>query len=98
MNFPLVFHPDVQGEVDEAYRWYEQQRTGLGDDLLAALDAVLLRLQTMPQVHAPIYDEVRRAFLTRFPYAVYYRIHADRVEVIAVQHTRRDPYSWQVRV
>jgi plasmid stabilization system protein ParE len=98
MNFPLVFHRDVQGEVDEAYRWYEQQRTGLGDDFLAAVDAVLHRLQTMPQVHAPIYAEVRRTLLTRFPYAAFYRIHSDRVEVIAVQHTRRDPHSWQVRV
>ena len=26
------------------------------------------------------------------------RAHADRVEVIAVQHSRRDPARWQARV
>jgi hypothetical protein len=35
MSLPVVFHPDVQGEIDKAYRWYEQQRAGLGDDFLA---------------------------------------------------------------
>jgi plasmid stabilization system protein ParE len=98
MNFPLAFHPDVQDEVDEAYKWYEQQRAGLGDDFLAALDVVFHRLETMPQVHAMIYRDVRRSLLSRFPYAAYYRIHADRVEIIAVQHMRRDPTSWQSRV
>jgi plasmid stabilization system protein ParE len=94
---PLVFHPDVQGEVDDAYRWYEQQRAGLGDDFLAAIEEVFNRLRTTPAVHQVVYQDVRRALPRRFPYAVYYRIHADRVEVIAVQHTRRNPQDWQSR-
>jgi plasmid stabilization system protein ParE len=98
MTFPLVFHPDVRGEVDEAYRWYEQQRAGLGDDFLAALDDVFARLQQTPEAHQIIYRDVRRALLRRFPYSVYYRVHPDRVEIIAVQHSRRDPARWQIRV
>jgi plasmid stabilization system protein ParE len=98
MSFALVFHPDVQAEIDEAHRWYEQQRTGLGDDFLAALEEVFQRLQQTPQVHQVVYRDVRRDLPRRFPYAVYYRLHADRVEVIAVQHTRRDPAHWQSRV
>ncbi len=97
MNYPLVFHPDVQGEIDEAYRWYEQQQQGLGDDFLAALETVFHRLQTMPLGHQVIYRDVRRGLARRFPYAVYYRVHADRVEVIAVHHCRRNPSDWQAR-
>lgn len=98
MSFPLAFHPDVQAEVDEAYDWYERQRPGLGADFLRALDEVFLRLSATPQVHAVIHQNVRRALPRRFPYGVYYRVLAGRVEVIAVQHTRRDPSSWQSRV
>jgi len=98
MSLPLVFHPDVQREVDEAYRWYEQKRSGLGDDFLAAIEEVFNRLRAMPVIHQVIYRDVRRSLPRRFPYAVYYRIHADRVEVIAVQHTSRDPSGWQSRV
>ena len=97
MSLPLAFHPDVHDEVDEAYRWYEQQRVGLGDAFLAALDEVFAQLQQTPEAHQVIYREVRRALPRRFPYGVYYRVHADRVEVIAVQHSRRDPSHWQSR-
>jgi hypothetical protein len=41
--------------------------------------------------------DIREAPLTRFPYAVYYRALADRIRVLAVYHTARDPSGWQSR-
>jgi plasmid stabilization system protein ParE len=98
MSLPLVFHPAVQGEIDDAYGWYEQQQAGLGQDFLAALDEVFNRLQQTPEAHQVIYKDLRRALPRRFPYGIYYRVHADRVEAITVQHSRRDPADWQSRV
>ena len=98
MSLPLVFHPEVQAEVDDAYRWYEQQRPGLGDDFLAALEVVYRRLEQTPKMHQMIYQDVRRALMRRFPYGIFYRVQIDRVEVIAVQDCRRDPARWQSRV
>jgi plasmid stabilization system protein ParE len=97
MSFPLVFHPAVQDEIEEAYRWYEQHQTGLGQEFLRALDEVFNRLRQTPGAHQLIYKNVRRALPRRFPYSVFYRILADRVEVIAVQHSRRDRARWQSR-
>lgn len=98
MSLPLAFHPDVQGEVDAVHDWYEKQRVGLGADFLRALDDVFLQLSATPMVHGMIYQDVRLALPRRFPYGVYFRVLANRVEVIAVQHSRRDPSSWQSRV
>jgi plasmid stabilization system protein ParE len=98
MSLPLAFHPDVHADVDGAYRWYEQQRAGLGDDFLAAIEEVFRRIENTPEVHQTIYQDVRRGLPRRFPYGVYYRVHADRVEVIAVYHSRRDPKGWQSRI
>lgn len=98
MSLPLVFHPDVRGEIDDAYRWYERRRAGLGDDFLVALEEVFRRIEQMPTLHQIVWQDVRRALPRRFPYSVFYRVHPDRVEVIAVQHSRRDPSQWQARV
>jgi plasmid stabilization system protein ParE len=97
MSLPLTFHPSVQGEVDDAYRWYEQQRPGLGDDFLAAVEEVFARIAATPGMHRAVFRDVRRGLTRRFPYGVYYRVHPDRVEVIAVYHTSRDPSGWQAR-
>jgi toxin ParE1/3/4 len=98
MTLPLVFHSDVQPEVDEAYEWYEQQRAGLGDDFLAAIEVVFERISRLPELHQVVFQDVRRGLPKRFPYGVFYRVHADRVEVIAVYHSSRDPRGWQSRV
>jgi len=99
MRLPLVFYPAVRPEIDDAYRWYHAKDPGRGDDFLAALDVAFDLLERMPQVHQIIHSSgVRRAKLKVYPYVIYYRLLAERVEVIAVQHGRRDPSHWQSRV
>ncbi len=98
MSRPLVFPPEAHDDINDTYRWYERQRSGLGDDFLDALEDVFRRLRTNPEVHPVISHGVRRALIRRFPYKVFYRVHADRVEILAVHHGRRDPKAWQDRV
>lgn len=38
--------------------------------------------------------ETWEGLLNRFPYALYYRVLVDRIRVLAVYHTARDP-SWR---
>ena len=95
MSLRLVFQAGVCNEIDQAYHWYEGQREGLGEEFLAEVQRVLDRIEENPEIHAPIYQTVRHVSVRRFPYAVYYRIEAARIAVIAVHHSKRDPRSWQ---
>lgn len=97
MSLPLVFQEGVRGEIDEAYAWYEEQRRGLGEEFLTEVQSVLDRIEQNPEIHAPIYQTVRYARVKRFAYAVYYRLETDRIVVIAVHHSKRDPKRWQSR-
>ncbi|MDQ2730594.1 MAG: type II toxin-antitoxin system RelE/ParE family toxin, partial [Armatimonadota bacterium] len=78
--------------------WYERQKLRLGDDFLDAVEEVTAQICEMPEIGYAIYRNVRRILLRKFPYCVYYRVITDRVEVLAVQHTRRDPEAWMTRV
>lgn len=97
MSLPLVFHREARDELHEAYRWYEERRAGLGEEFLAAVRDVLNRVQAHPEIYAQVYQDVRRGVTRRFPYAIYYRVRPERVEVLAVFHGRRDPRGWQER-
>ena len=66
MSFSLAFHPDVYADVDDAFRWYEQLRIGLGDEFLAALEIVYHRLEQTPLMHQVIYQDVRRSPFAAF--------------------------------
>ncbi len=97
MNYVLVFRPEVREELDEAYNWYENQQTGLGDDFVNCIDDILNLICQMPESYPIVYRDIRRSVVRRFPYAVYYRIVSSRVIVTAIFHSRRDPKYWKIR-
>jgi plasmid stabilization system protein ParE len=97
VSLALDFHPAVRDEIDDAHDWYEQRQPGLGGDFLNELERVLAEITANPARYGFADGDIREGLLTRFPYAVYYRVLADRVRVLAVYHTARDPSRWQSR-
>ena len=97
VKYRLLVRRRAKTDVRSAARWYELQRPGLGREFVAEVDAALNRVAENPLRYQVLYRGVCRAIVHRFPYGVFYRIHPDRVEVIAVHHHRRDPSRWQSR-
>jgi plasmid stabilization system protein ParE len=97
MNLPVILSPAADREFETAAEWYEEQRTGLGVRFVTAVQDALDRIGQMPELHAVVYRDLRRARVAKFPYNIYYRVLADRVEVLAVVHGRRNPSVWQSR-
>ena len=97
MSLPITLHRAVQREIDEAARWYEDQRAGLGRDFLDAIDQVMSDITVNPARFGFAKADVREGAIQRFSYVIYYRVLPDRIRVLAVQHTARDPASWASR-
>jgi plasmid stabilization system protein ParE len=97
VSLPVVLRDEAQAEFDEAFDYYEAQQAGLGVDFLTRVQRVFDRIAANPLMHGVVLSDIRKAVVSRFPYCVFYRPHADRIEVIAVFHSRRDPSIWQGR-
>lgn len=91
MSLPVVFRPAAQSDLLEARDWYDRQQPGLGDAFSAEINAAMSRVAAMPEMFAVRWQDVRACRPRRFPYLIYYRALADRVEVLAVLHASRDP-------
>ena len=94
MALPVVYRHKVGRDLAGTYGWYEDQRSGLGDEFLAAVDATFDAIERIPEMFRRVHGEVRRANLSRFPYAVFFRIDPKSVVVLSVLHTARDPRLW----
>lgn len=74
---------EAQAELAGATRWFEQRRTGLGEDLLAAISHTLSLIADRPDVGRPVPGigraDAKRLLLPRFPYQVIYRAHAENI-------------------
>lgn len=94
----ITIQPGADADVLEAYWWYETQDAGLGSEFLRAFEACTANLARHPTAYPEVGEEVRRALLRRFPYAVFYLVEAEAIVVLACLHTHRDPNEWRKRV
>ena len=94
----LTILPQAELDVSDATAWYEERRAGLGDEFLDELDSVLRRVIKSPSQFPKIKSNIRRALLRRFPYAVYFGVTRESVEVIAFLHQHQDPRTWEKRI
>jgi plasmid stabilization system protein ParE len=92
----VVFRPEAEDEVLEAFEWYENRRAGLGKEFAQAVDEIISRIIENPLAYQRAYKETRRAVLSRFPFAVYYRLAGEDLVIQAV-HGRQHPSRWQSR-
>ncbi len=97
MSLPLVVRRAAQAEFDDAATWYEAQLAGLGADFVTEVQQVLDTIANQPDRYPVVSGDVREAPVQRFPFCVYYRVKPDRVVIIAIFHTSRDPSVWQTR-
>ena len=98
MAVEVRFAPEAAADVEAGFRWYEEQRTGLGPQFLDCVTACLERLRRSPALHERIQSGYRRALVRRFPYAVFYEYDGLIVTVYCILHTARSPSKWQSRL
>lgn len=94
----LEFRPEVYDDVKTAYDWYESQRVGLGEDFLLTLEESYAKITRDPQMYQEVYKSIRRQLVRRFPYGIFFVYKANKIIVLAILHTKREPNSWQKRV
>lgn len=94
MSLQVVYRRKVGRDLAAAFEYFEEQSQGLGEEFLAGVDSAFDAIECYPEMFSRIQGEVRRALVSRFPYAVFYRVEVERVVVLAVLHTARDPKLW----
>ena len=95
-KYPLNLRPEAAEDLRSVCDWYGSQKPGLGLEFLVDVELVFDRLREFPEIYPIGHDNARQAILRRFPYVVYYFFEQDRIEVLAVFHTSREPDSWKL--
>lgn len=100
MAVELKTTPEAELDLAEAYGWYEERRTGLGEEFLSCVDASIQSILRMPMMYEKVHEDYRRAIVRRFPYAIFFEHDESRdmVTVYCVLHTARDPEKWRQRL
>lgn len=68
----LNLYAEVDGELQEAARWYDQQQPGLGAEFVELVDEAFARVEANPASYPRLETirtrrDIRRCLLQRFP-------------------------------
>jgi toxin ParE1/3/4 len=90
VKWRVIIRPRAEADLQEAWIWYESQRRGLGEELLAEISAAICLLEIDPERRPFYYRDFRRIITRRFPYKLFYRVEKDRVIIFRILHAKRE--------
>jgi len=94
----LILTENAQQDLDDAYRWYQEQNHGLGQEFVRCVDAKLSEISRNPLHYQVVFNKrVHRALTNRFPFSIYFVNEEEIITVFAILHQRRHPESWKTR-
>ena len=79
-------------DIESVRRFYERQQAGLGDYFLDSLFSDIDSLLLYAGIHQKVFGYYR-TLSRRFPYAIYYRIEEEEIQVWRVLDCRQNPAS-----
>ncbi|MEZ6143470.1 MAG: hypothetical protein R3B84_23115 [Zavarzinella sp.] len=95
MNVEL--RDEALDDLENGAIFYGEQCVGLDDYFLTCLREDIKKLETTGGVHEK-YHGFYRSLSNRFPYAIYYLIVEEVVDVVAVLDCRQDPAKLNTRL
>jgi len=82
-------------QIEEAASWWLANRTAASTAFRDDLEQAFSLISKQPSIGAAATNsaltEVRRVFLGRIRYFLYYRVQPDQVEILALWHSNRGP-------
>ena len=79
-------------DMEQGRGFYDAQQAGIGDYFVESVLGDLGALRLHAGIHRKLHGYYR-SLCQRFPYAIYYQIKSDVVQVVAVLDMRREP-TW----
>ncbi len=96
-SFKLLISDDAELDILDAFLWYEDQKSELGNSFLKDVELSLIAIQKQPQYYHIVKLNTRAYVMKRFPFSIIYHLVENTINVLAVFHTSRNPIDWQNR-
>lgn len=93
MTLRLLITPRAAREIRRAAQWWNANRPSAPGAVSADLKATLSILREQPRIGVEVEnassEDVRRFYLDRVSYWVYYRVRRDQLEILSIWHASR---------
>ena len=99
MKYSIKLTIEARTDIKDSIAWYSEQKESLGREFFDNIVKTLKLIRSNPHIFQIRYRQIRQAPVRKFPFQIHYLAEdADqRIVVIAVLHTSRNPQIWKER-
>ncbi|MEE9429411.1 MAG: type II toxin-antitoxin system RelE/ParE family toxin [Melioribacteraceae bacterium] len=90
-------HPSEQ-ELIDAYQFYEEQLTGLGNQFINEFNNTIKVILNHPTLWKKVGEKTRRALIKRFSYLILYIYKEETIHITCIAHQHRNPSYYVERL
>ncbi len=94
----IKFLEIAQLELDDAFRYYENQQEKLGYRFVNEVKITVELIKYYPEGWHPLSNNTRRCLVKNFPYGIIYQFKEDMILILAVANLHRKPSFWKERI
>jgi toxin ParE1/3/4 len=91
MNYEILLQSEAVIDIQDAFDWYELQRSGLGSEFMNEVEDGLEKLSRHPQHYSASTQKYRKLRIKRFPYLLIFEIEDLKVIINAVRRISQKP-------
>ncbi len=94
MSYRHLLHPLAHQDFIEAYEWYEEKQTGLGDRFAVAITKMIGSITDNPEIYGTKERKTfREATIKDFPFIIVYKLLLikELVVISSIHHTKKHP-------
>lgn len=93
MNYLLSIRDKAIAEIETSYKYYEEQKIGLGNEFVEAVFNEINYIQEQPLHFRKFIKNYRQLKIKRFPFLIVYEVVKNKNEIVilSVFHTSRNP-------
>jgi plasmid stabilization system protein ParE len=91
VTYQLFFEQDAKTDIASVADWYRDLVDGLESEFLSSLKTSLDKLEANPYQYQVRFRDIRTVLLHKFPYQIFYKIFEDKIIILGVVHTSRNP-------
>jgi len=93
----VEFHPEALEEAAAARDWYAERSAVASRAFVSELTNAVEQVVETPEMWPSYEESTRRYVFPRFPFSLIYRASEDKIQIIAVAHSKRKPRYWKKR-
>lgn len=94
---PVKWLAAARQQMVSASAHYERERTGLGDQFVAAVRAAIGMIRRDPETGFLVGNTLRMKLVKRFPYGLVFVSRPREILLVAVHHHSQDDQYWKER-